>query len=268
MKRIIWSTDIHLDFVGQMAFDDYAKRLADAAPDIILLSGDIADSRTVIDNLTLLDDRLTCPICFVLGNHDFYYSSISVMRDEVRQLCAQREELVYLTNHACVEISERVGLVGHDSWADARVGDYDRSMVMLNDYQLIRELAGLKKQKRRSVLQALGDAAAADVRQLLPQALERYEQVFFLTHVPPLREACWHLGHISDDQWSPHFTCQAMGDTLLEIARQYPHRQLTVLCGHTHSPGECHPLPNLHIITGAAEYRFPAINQVFEIETP
>ncbi len=264
MKRIIWSTDIHLDFVGHIALDDYLDRLVAATPDMLLLSGDIADSRTVIDGLTLLDDRLKCPIYFVLGNHDFYHSSIHAVCEEVRRLCVQREKLIYLTNHPCVEITTRVGLVGHDGWADARVGDYEHSQVMLNDYQLIQELANLTRAERRSVLQTLGDAAAAEVRETLPQALDRYERVFFVTHVPPMREACWHLGNISDDEWSPHFTCLAMGDALLEIARQYPHRELTVLCGHTHSPGQYDPLPNLHITTGAAEYRFPAINQIFE----
>ena len=33
------------------------------------------------------------------------------------------------------------GLVGHDGWADARLGDYERSQVQLNDFVLIEELA-------------------------------------------------------------------------------------------------------------------------------
>jgi hypothetical protein len=32
-------------------------------------------------------------------------------------------------------------------------------------------------------------------------------------------------------------------------------------CGHTHSGGECHPLPNLRVLTGAAEYSHPGIQQ-------
>ena len=83
--------------------------------------------------------------------------------------------------------------------------------------------------------------------------------------MPPLREACWHEGAISDDQWSPHFTCQAVGTALVEIMRDHPDHRLTVLCGHTHGSGECAPLPNVHVLTGGAEYGRPAVNRLFEL---
>ena len=265
MKRIVWSTDIHLNFLDQAALDDYIGRLADACPDVVLISGDIAESTDILEYLSVLDDRLDCVICFVLGNHDFYRGSISQVRRDVGRLCDQREKLVYLTGAPCFEISDRVGLVGHDGWGDARFGDYERSLVMLNDYLLIDEFIGLDQRERRPVLNALGDSAAAAVRQSLWPALDQYEHVFFLTHVPPLREACWHNGRISDDQWAPHFTCKAVGDVLLEAAQEFPHRELTVLCGHTHSPGQHCPQPRVNIITGGAEYGFPTINQVFRV---
>ncbi|MFM7113065.1 MAG: Eco57I restriction-modification methylase domain-containing protein, partial [Planctomycetota bacterium] len=37
------------------------------------------------------------------------------------------------------------------------------------------------------------------------------------THVPPFREACWHEGELSDDQWAPHFTSVVMGDALRAV---------------------------------------------------
>ncbi|MFW6170205.1 MAG: metallophosphoesterase family protein [Planctomycetota bacterium] len=265
MKRIAWATDTHFDFVEQARFHEFLGRLEDTGPDILLLSGDIAESRNLVDCLIKLDDYLDRFIYFVLGNHDFYHGSIAQVREEVRSLCKQREKLVYLTDEQCVEISEGVGLVGHDGWGDGRAGDYQGSTVTLSDFSLIHELAGLSKQDRWEVLKALGDESAAAVRQSLPQALERHARVFFLTHTPPLRDACWHNGRISDDQWAPLFTCQAVGDVLMEIAPQHHQCDLTVLCGHTHSPGTCHPLENVRIITGGAEYGFPIINQVFRI---
>ncbi len=134
---------------------------------------------------------------------------------------------------------------------------------MMNDYRLIHELAPWNKRERLEVLHAMGDEAAAHLRRVLPQALEAYAQVILLTHVPPLREACWYEGQLSDDEWAPHFTCKAVGDALLEIMPGYPEHHLTVLCGHTHSRGETHPLPNLKILTGAAEYGRPEIEQIF-----
>jgi hypothetical protein len=83
--------------------------------------------------------------------------------------------------------------------------------------------------------------------------------------VPPFRESCWHKGKISDDDWLPHFACKAVGDVLLNAMRQWPDRQMTVLCGHTHSSGEALILPNLKVFTGAAEYGRPIVQTVLEI---
>ena len=87
-----------------------------------------------------------------------------------------------------------------------------------------------------------------------------------LTHVPPLREACWHAGQISDDEWAPHFTCVATGEAILEIMATQPENRLTVLCGHTHGQGETQPLANVQVITGGADYGHPVIQRVLEFD--
>lgn len=83
-------------------------------------------------------------------------------------------------------------MIGHDGRADGRLGDYARSQVLLSDYRLIEELAGLDKEARRARLHAFGEEAAAHLRALLPEALRRFRRVIVLTHVPPFREACRH----------------------------------------------------------------------------
>ena len=67
------------------------------------------------------------------------------------------------------------------------------------------------------------------------------------------------------DNIAPHFVCQAMGTTIIDIMRGHPTRQLTVYCGHTHGGGETRPLPNVVIHTGAAEYGVPAITKQFSL---
>ena len=119
-------------------------------------------------------------------------------------------------------LTEETGLVGHDGWADGRLGDYARSEVLLNDYLLIEEVSGLDKEERLERLHALGDEAAAHFRALLPEALERFRRLIVLTHVPPFREACWHRGQISDDEWLPHFSCRAVGEVLVEAMAAHP----------------------------------------------
>ena len=43
-------------------------------------------------------------------------------------------------------------------------------------------------------------------------------------------------------------------------------RQMTVLCGHTDGAGEAQVLPNLRVLTGAAEYGEPKVQRVLELE--
>ena len=46
----------------------------------------------------------------------------------------------------------------------------------------------------------------------------------------------------------------------------HPECEMTVLCGHTHSPGEAQILPNLRVLTGGAEYGRPALQRVLTVE--
>ncbi len=267
MKRVCWLTDLHLNFVDTERIVALVEEVHACQADVVLVGGDIAEAHDLPSYLGALDDQLQLPLHFVLGNHDFYRGSIHAVRKSVTDLSDRSSTLNYLSQSSGpIEITPRVGLVGHDGWADGRVGDYDRSTVMLNDYMLIDELAGVSPAERRPLLESLGDQAADHIRDVLPRALERFEKVVLLTHVPPLREACWHEGHISDDEWSPHFTCLAMGQAILDVMREWPDRQLTVLCGHTHGSGETRPLKNVLILTGGAEYGDPAVQRLFEFE--
>lgn len=265
MTRIVWLTDLHLNFVPRDEVVQLLLRVAWEHPDAVLIGGDIAESSDVCDFLKQMARAWQCPIYFVLGNHDYYFSSIAEVRERVEQLCAEEANLHFLTHEPMAQLAPDIGLIGHDGWADGRYGDFIRSYVMMHDFRLIADLAGLDKLERWKKLQQLGDEAAAAIRDRLLAALAKYDQVYLLTHVPPLLEACWHEGKISDDQWSPHFTCKAMGDVIMEVMRDHRKQQLTVLCGHTHGSGIAEPLENLVIHTGGAEYGRPGITRVIEI---
>ncbi|REK19202.1 MAG: phosphoesterase [Planctomycetota bacterium] len=266
MKRIVWLTDIHFNFLSAEQLRNFLAAVSEARPDAVLISGDIGEAHDVCDYLRAITQVVEAPIYFVLGNHDYYFGSIRDTRLRVAHFCEQHERLHYLTTDGVVRLTDRVGLVGHDGWADGRLGDYPRSLVRMHDWKLIGEFKSLDKPARWNVLKQLGDEAAGHLRRVLPQALAKYEEVVVLTHVPPFREACWHEGSISNDDWLPHFTCQATGQVILEMARLYPQRQITVLCGHTHGEGQTQPRPNLYVITGGADYGAPRIARVFEFE--
>jgi hypothetical protein len=136
---------------------------------------------------------------------------------------------------------------------------------MLNDYLLIAELAGLTRAARLQRLHQLGDDEAARLRELLAEALGKHHRVIVGTHVPPFKEACWHEGRISNDDWLPHFSSRAVGQALREAAFDHPDCKIRVLCGHTHGAGSAEILPNLKVITGGAEYGEPRVQGVMEL---
>ena len=266
MKRIAWLTDIHLNFLLAHQVDEFLASVAQARPDAVVVSGDIGESHNICNYLERMQELIPAPIYFVLGNHDYYHGSIAEVRNRVALFCADRPRLHFLTRADVLPLTAHVGIVGHDGWADGRAGDYQRSMVSMLDYKVITELVPHQKQTRWEVLKSLGSEAASHLHRVLPLAFETFRDVLLLTHTPPLREACWHEGRISDDHWAPHFTCLAVGEAILEIMAARPDKRLTVLCGHTHGAGECQPLANLQILTGGAVYGQPKISRVFEFD--
>lgn len=261
--RLAWLTDIHLNFLPPHGLNGFFSTLRQASPDALLISGDIGEANTCAFYLEMLAQHLQRPIYFVLGNHDYYRGSFDSVAATVRATCARSDYLVWLNDVEMIELTPEVGLVGHDSWADGRLGDYEHSRIMLNDYLLISDLAGLDKARRLQVLHQRGDVAAAHFQNVLPAALERYPQVLVLTHVPPFAAACRYNGQPTDADHLPHFGCQAVGDTLRAITARYPQQQVSVLCGHTHHAARAQILDNLHVWTAAAEYGRPRIEHIF-----
>jgi 3',5'-cyclic AMP phosphodiesterase CpdA len=267
MSSVAWLTDIHLNFVRpRSAVETFLAGIKAQSPRAVLISGDIAEADSVVRFLEKIDSTLGLPVYFVLGNHDFYRGSIEHVRWRVGELCLSRPNLKYLTvTREVVELTPRVGLVGHDGWADARVGDYEASQVMLNDYLVIDELAELTKEQRKDRLRQFGNEAALHVRRMLAESMEQYSETLLLTHVPPFRELCWHNKAPLDDLWAPHFACIAVGQVILEVMRDYPKRRLTVLCGHLHTSSEYNPLHNVCGLVGGAEYGHPAVVQMLPL---
>lgn len=266
ITRLGWATDVHLNFLPHEDLGSFCGHIQALGCSALALSGDIAEGPTLAYYLGVLERRLSIPVYFVLGNHDFYRSSIRRVRGVVANVTRESERLRWLPDAGVVELAPAVGLLGHDGWADGRLGDYAASPVMLNDYLLIDELAGMSPRARLDVLNSLGDEAAAFARQLLPSAAERFRKLYFVTHVPPFREACWHEGEPANDDWLPHFACGALGDALLEAAEANPACEITVLCGHTHSRGVARLRPNLAVRTGGATYGAPVIEEVIELD--
>jgi 3',5'-cyclic-AMP phosphodiesterase len=284
MPRLVWLTDPHLNFVPADRIDRLKYEISLHRPDALLIGGDVGEAPDWARLLENLAGASSVPAYFVLGNHDFYRSSIASVRAEAARLSGRSPHIRWLPRAGVVRLGEETVLVGHDGWGDARTPSYDTSDVILNDYLLIEELraasgaddltaeqaahsgTSLLTPRLKVALHALGDEAADHFRRVLPEACAAARNIFVVTHVPPFREACWHDGRLSDDNWAPHFTCVAAGEALAECMRAHPDHRMTVLCGHTHSAGEARVLPNLTVLTGGARYGSPAVQRTFDVE--
>lgn len=261
--RLAWATDVHLNFLPPHEVDRFAGTIAAAEPDALVLSGDIAEAPSLEHLLSILARRLDRPVYFVLGNHDFYHGDIATVRAVAAAMGERSPHLVWLQAAGVVPLSSTTALVGVDGWGDGRLGDFAGSRIELTDWVLIADLR-LPRPARLERLRALGDEAASRLRGLLAEALAGFDRVVVATHVPPFHGATWHEGRPSDDQWLPWFSCAATGEVLLEAAAAHPHRELLVLCGHTHGSGEYAPTANLRVLTGGAVYGAPELQRTFD----
>ncbi len=264
--KLAWATDTHLDQVDDTRA---AGRQMHAAHtfDALVITGDVAESSSLVSSLRELREGTAVPIYFVLGNHDYWRADFDKTHARARLATAEIPGVTWLREAGVVRLSDRVALVGHDGFYDAGYGNAYDSGVMMNDWRLIADLkAALLAGTLLSELRAIGLRCAAEAEPVLRAALDAYPEVLFGTHVPPWPEAAWHHGRRTDPSHLPWYTSRAMGEMLMDLAAEYPHRQIRVLCGHVHSPGEAQIADNLRCSTGAAEYGEPAIWTVIDTD--
>lgn len=256
--RLAWLTDVHLNFLDAAARARFAAEVAATDTAGVVITGDIAEADSVEPLLAELAAGVARPVWYVLGNHDYYGGAIGEVRTRARAFAAAR----WLPAAGVVRLTDDVALVGHDGWGDARLGNPATTPVELSDFYAIRDLAWLDRETRAAALRRLGDDAAASLARDVAAALAWARHVVVATHVPPFRDACWHEGRISDDDWLPYYTCAAVGDALRAAMTARPDARMTVYCGHTHGGGEAQVLPNLRVVTGAAAYGAPTVRVI------
>lgn len=265
-STIAWLTDLHLNFVGRHDVEELCNAIRDSGAKAVLITGDIATSDHICRYLEYLADNLRRPIYFVLGNHDYYGSSIQRINFEVGGVVSASKYLVWLSRSDVIELTPDTCLIGHEGLADGRLGDPIGSQVDLNDYHRIKELIQPTKELRLAVQHELGDEAAAHLSIQLAEAVQRYRNIIVALHVPPFAEACWHEVKNTDVNYLPHFGCKATGDVLKAAMQAHPEVSMTVYCGHGHSEGYAEILPNLKVFTGGAKYYYPCITDIIELD--
>lgn len=274
--KLLWLTDIHLNFVKQDEASSFLRSICLQSPEAVIITGDIGEADSVTSYLRQFATELPCPVYCVLGNHDFYRGSIADVRAEISALSQEMPRLVYLTRSGVHSLTERTCLIGHDGWPDGRFGNFAGSQVLLNDFLLIRDfrrpnnsLSRLNPEVKAhwlGIMQHLADEAAAHLDACLAEALAQFDHVIVATHVPPFAQSSWHHGRPSHPDFLPFFSSKVTGDVLLAHADKHPSRRITVLCGHTHGGGEVEMRRNLRVLTGGAEYGAPAIQNTLPVD--
>lgn len=263
-KRLLFAADLHLDCSEPWMF---MEAIRDFDFDTLVIAGDVGNALTTTDYLRTIQEVLRKPVLFVLGNHDFYRGG------PIDTLLKQYEwefatwPVMHLNEHKLIELSPSTALVGIDGWADGRGGEGTKSTMRINDSLYIHDLCQAAKLGDEALFARMGqlaDQSKIALRQVLTLALEHYETVYVVTHVPPLEKACRYLGLPNPQNSLPFFCNPTMGKELKRLARLYPQRQIKVLCGHTHDRFY-YQSGNLEVWVAGATYRYPAAEKLFTI---
>jgi len=262
--KLAWITDPHLDTIPDHVVEAFARQVSKTGADRVVITGDIADGPYSTQRLIHFGKFFNNEIYFTLGNHDLYHSSIENAKKSARQTSETYPNLIYMEDAGVIELSKDVALVGNGGFYDARAGSPD-SRFDMDDFRIIRDLGNHSYHDRFIRCRQIAENMAKEAERYLLDAANQYKHVYFATHVPPFTEAAWHKGQRSDSETLPWFTNLTFGRVLSDIAYSYTDVQFTVLCGHTHSPGEYQHFDNLKVLTGGAEYSYPSVWMTFDI---
>ena len=253
--RLLWLTDPHLAHLpSPFGIERFAERLGrDCAPDLCLITGDIAEGVTTARALQLFQRHLGAPVAFVLGNHDVHERTWAEASEEADRLAsASSGQLTYLTAGVGLRLAPGVVLAGQDGWYDARCG-VPEAVVNRATLGPLPAFAQVLSGKRaipaalallRDHADAEAEAAAKTLRHtakdLLATPLDsgRRPLVVFATHVPPWEACARHGAGPCSPLWQPLMVSRCMGQAIEGAARAYPGVDFQVLCGHTHTAHE------------------------------
>jgi predicted phosphohydrolase len=267
--KLVWLTDTHLNVLDKEQRNAFYAEITSVKAQAILISGDIAEANSISGYLVELERALTCPIYFVLGNHDFYGSNVASVTTNIHEIAKSYDNLVWLTETDYSVLTKDILLVGVDGWADGRYGDYAHSHVVLNDSRMITDLFQKKCLGKTALLKIMQDLANKDASRLRAQlefAIKKVpKKIIVVTHVPPFAESCAYKDQQTDNDFLPFFSSKATGDVLLEVLQENTKIDFLVLCGHTHEAALHQPLNNLTVKVGGARYGRPKIVEIIEL---
>lgn len=261
-SKYLWFTDTHFNKASPLTFIKFIIHLIKEKPKGIFLTGDISNGILTYFYLKILAIFINCPTYFVLGNHDYFFSSIEKTHQRIRSVCQDYPNLIWLTEQEPIKINNEVALIGTEGWYDVNLGN-PKYLKFTFDWVLTENFRKLPNMLARiKAFRSLANKSCKIIEHKLKSALEQnYKTIYILTHYPPWKEA----GRDPDSFFGKYHLAydinMRLGQTIEKIMKEYPHKNVVVLCGHTHSDAWIHVSHNIECRVNANKYYDGTRNQ-------
>lgn len=267
MKRFLWATDLHLNFLNRYSIINFLLSIHRANVDGVFITGDISTGDKIVEHLSWMENIVKKPIYFTLGNHDFFNSNFSDVKLEIKKLCKKNQQLNYLTNiNNHISLTKDIALIGHDGWYDSRWREPLTSLVFMWDWFFIKDFRSLvSNYNRMNLVRNLADEAAESIGNKLKSALVEHSTVYLLTHFPPWPEKHYLFGEIAKNFWAPYNSSMVLANTLKSIMDNHPSKNLIVFSGHVHVKRNEMITPNIQLRVGGGAHGKAMIEDILII---
>lgn len=212
----LWATDLHLNYFSNDYINNFGKSLKKYNAKALIVSGDISLGNRFKNDIQVLSESIGIPIYYVLGNHDYWYSSISEINLISKELQSNN---IYNLNYNIVEINNSTALLGFDGW-------YDCNYLIDPEYKM-SDWHKIKDFKDKDPIQYSIELSKSFYyfKDVSLKAKEiGYVNQLIVTHVPPYKEL------IIEKPFS--FYCSSFSGEMLNSLEL---NKIVCLSGHTHN---------------------------------
>lgn len=253
--KYLWFTDTHLDKVTPWTLSQFILHIRKENPTGIFLTGDISNGALTIKHLQMIATFIKCPIYFVLGNHDYHFSSIEKTHQKIRELCKEYPNLIWVTEAGVIHINDEVAIIGTEGWYDVENGN-PTYLRLTFDWFMTEDFRKLPSMEARiEYWRELAAKSAHDISDKLEKALEQgYKNIYILTHFPPWKEATRDVGTVMEKFWLPYNTNLSLGRAIEKTMENHKKKHATILAGHTHTDCWIHVTRNIECKISKAKY--------------
>jgi hypothetical protein len=191
----------------------------------------------------------------VLGNHDYWWSSLAKTEQKIRDLCQEYSNLIRMDDQEVIPLNEETAIIGIEGWYDCKGGSphylrWTADWFMVEDFRKLPNMdARIEMWKR------MAQQSAEKIAVKLEKAIEQgYKTIYLLTHYPPFIEANRNLGSIFEKYWVPYDCNTIMGEYLKPIMAEHKKKHLKIISGHIHLPMGIQVSRNIECRVGSARY--------------